>query len=78
MINEIIETYPEEKIVKADGFDKAVIGFDSENMKLIYSVSKCIKILQKDMSKEDALEYFEYNVRGTKGNDMPIWCDDNF
>ena len=78
MINEIIETYPEEKIVKADGFDKAVIGFDSESMRLIYSVKKCIKILQKEMSKEDALEYFEYNVRGTKGDNMPIWCDDNF
>jgi hypothetical protein len=48
-------------------------------MRLIYSVSKCIEILSQDMSEEDALEHFYYNVSGSYvGDKTPIWCIDNF
>ena len=55
-----------EGILSADGFDDAVIGVatDFTEPRLIYSVSKCLEILQKDMSELDALEYFTYNVSG--------------
>jgi hypothetical protein len=79
MINNIIESYPEESFLKADEFDEAIIGVDEKTMRLIYSVSKCINILKKDMSEEKALEYFEYNVLGSYlGEKTPIWCIDNF
>jgi len=79
MINKIIEQYDPETFLKADGFDKAIIGVDETSMRLIYSVKKCIKILMKDMSEEDAIEYFSFNVSGAYiGDKTPIWCFDNF
>jgi hypothetical protein len=82
MLEQIIEIYSEEEILKADGYDDCVIGYDcgtGENIRLIYSVKKCIKILCRDMSEEDAVEYFEFNIRGSYvGKKTPIWCQDNF
>lgn len=79
MIDNIVENYYEEMFLKADGFDDAVIGVEESTMRLIYSVSKCLDILQKDMSEIDALEYFTYNVSGSYvGEKTPIWCWDNY
>ncbi len=79
MLEQIIERYPDEEFLKADGFDEAIIGVDETSSRLIYSVKKCIKILMEDMSEEDALEHFSYNVFGAwVGEKTPIWCDDNF
>jgi hypothetical protein len=79
MLEEILEYYPEEEILKADGFDDAIIGIDWDNMRLIYSVKKCIDILAEDMSEEEAIEYFEYNIGSAYvGEKTPIWCFDNF
>lgn len=79
MINKITDAYSDETFLKADGFDDAIIGVDENQMRLIYSVSKCIQILMKEMSEEDALEHFSYNVSGAYvGDKTPIWCQDNF
>jgi hypothetical protein len=78
MIDKILEWFPEDEILKADGFDNAIIGIDDSSMRLIYSVSKCIEILSQDMDEEDAIEYFEFNVAGAYvGEKTPIWCRDN-
>jgi hypothetical protein len=77
MIDSIIERYPDDSFLKADGFDEAIIGVDNKSMRLVYSVSKCIEILCRDMNEEDAIEYFDYNVSGAyMGEKTPIWCDD--
>lgn len=77
MIEQIIEAYPDETFLKADGFDDAILGVDESSMRLIYSVSSCIEILKKDMAPGDATEYFDFNVRGAYvGEKTPIWCDD--
>jgi len=79
MLNKIIEMYPEDDFLKADGFDDAIIGVDLVSMRLIYSVSSCIEILKNDMTEEEAEEYFEYNVEGSyMGEKTPIWSYDNF
>ena len=79
MIEQIFETYPDERFLIATGFDDAIIGVDTNQMRLIYSVSKCIEILQKDMSKDEAWEYFYFNVSGAyMGEKTPIWCEDSF
>lgn len=76
MLEEIIENYPEETFLKADGFDEAIIGLDTTSLRLIYSVEKCIDILSKEMSHSDAIEYFYYNVSGSYvGEKTPIWCE---
>jgi len=77
MIDNILENYPEEEFLEADGFNEAILGVDDTSMRLIYSVSKCIEILMKDMSDEDAFEYFYFNVSGAYvGEKTPIWCND--
>jgi hypothetical protein len=82
MINEIIEQYEDETFLKADGFDEAIIGVCEDfnaPVRLIYSVTKCIEILMRDMSEEDAMEHFSFNVSGGYvGEKTPIWCWDNY
>jgi hypothetical protein len=79
MINQIIESHPDEEFLKADGFDDAIIGLDSSSNRLIYSYTKCIEILSECMSVEEAVEHFEYNVvNAYVGEKTPIWCNDNY
>jgi hypothetical protein len=76
-LESILENYPDETFLKADGFDDAIIGFDEHSLRLIYSMSKCLDILMEDMLDEDALEHFYYNVSGAYvGEQTPIWCND--
>lgn len=79
MIEEIIDCYPDEEFLKADGFDDAIIGVCTESHRLVYSVSKCIEVLRQEMSRDEALEYFYYNVSGAYvGEQTPIWVEDEF
>lgn len=79
MLDKIIEFYSDEEIIIADGFDEAIIGIEASSMRVIYSTSKCIDILMRDMSEEDAIEHFGYNVSGAYiGEKTPIFCEDNF
>lgn len=80
MLKEIIDSFPDENILIADGFDDAIIGIDMHSMRVVYSVKKCIDILMDgEMEYVDAVEYFEFNVSGAYvGEQTPIWCQDNF
>ena len=79
LLEKILVNYPEEEILKADGFDDAVIGIDT-HMRLVYSIPRSIEILVKDdMTMEDAMEHFYYNVSGSYvGEKTPICVEDNF
>ena len=83
MLQKIIENYPEYEIMVCDGFDDCILGYDFSNgdyIRLIYSVKKVIDklIKEEDMDEIDAIEYFEYNMRGAYvGETTPIWCQDN-
>ena len=78
MLDSIVENYPDEEILKADGLDDAVIGIDEGSYRLIYSKTKCIEIfVNEGMDVEDALEHYYYNVVGSYvGEKTPIWCED--
>ena len=80
MLKGIVEYYQDEEILKADGFDDAVIGIDTGTMRLIYSVTRCVEILiVGGMDMNEAIEYFDFNVRGSYvGENTPIWCDDTY
>ena len=79
ILEEILEIYEDESFLIAEGFDEAIIGVDESEMRLIYSVNKCLEILIKDMSKEEAIEHFEFNISsGYIGEKKPIFCYDNF
>ena len=78
MLDKILEWYPEEELLIADGFDDAIIGVADDSMRLVYSIKKCVDILMKNMDEEDALEYFNFNVRcAYVGEKTPIWCIDD-
>ena len=80
MLNELIEYYQDEEFLIADGFNDAIIGVDESSMRIIYSEKKCIYILMSQgMTQEDAIEFFDFNVRGSYvGEQTPIWCSDFF
>jgi hypothetical protein len=50
----------------ADGFSEALIGMGTRFTYdvAVYDYEKCIEILERDMSREDAEEYFDFNVSG--------------
>lgn len=79
LILEIEQRYEEDAFLIAVGFDDAVIGVDETEMRLIYSVSKCLEILEQTMPPGEAVEHFMFNVVGSYvGPKTPIWCWDNF
>jgi hypothetical protein len=56
----------DEEIMLADGFEDAFLGIATQfdNKFAVYDRAKCIEILARDMSYEDAEEYFQFNVEG--------------
>lgn len=56
-----------ESILLMDGFDEALMGYAQrvgDPAIAIYDREICIQILSRDMSVEEAEEYFEFNVVG--------------
>ena len=79
MIDKITERYEGIEFFTFVGFDEAIIGVEESEMKLIYSSKKCIEIISKEMCKEEAIEYFYFNVVGMFiGEKTPIICFDDF
>jgi hypothetical protein len=79
ILEHILEWFPEEDMLIADGFDEAIIGIEESSMRIIYSESKCIRVLMRDqgLSEEDAVEHYQFNVKGAYvGEKTPIWCID--
>ena len=70
-------------MLKADGFDEAIIGVTYDMVvqeeRLIYSVDKCVEILVKrdEMTLEEAIEYMDFNVLGAYiGKDQPVFLSE--
>jgi hypothetical protein len=76
---EIIELYADtDNILFADGLDEAIIGFEPNLWRVVYSRNRCIEIIAAEgISTEDALEYLEYNTFNTyMGDKTPLWVED--
>lgn len=68
----------DKNILLADGFNDAVIGltYRDDELVALYSKEKIIQILihEQDMTCEDAIEYFEYNIEGSYvGKKTPVY-----
>ena len=77
-LEEIMEMFPEEEFLKADGFDNAIIGVEPNSMRLVYDRDKMIGILIEDeeMEEIDAIEYLEYNTwNAYVGEKTPIFIE---
>ena len=78
MIDTIIEHYPEEEFLKADGFDEAIIGVEPNSMRLVYDRDKMIEILMIDekLTELDAIEYLLFNTWDAYvGEKTPIFIE---
>ena len=65
-----------EGAILLDGFDDFVGVTESfgEGIRILYSRDKILESLQKDMTEEDAIEYYYYNiVGGYFGEQNPIF-----
>lgn len=82
MLEKIVEMFPDEKVLKADGFDECIIGYEfKDKIRLIYSVKLIIEqlIREDNMDEIDAIEFFDYNIGGAYvGEQTPIFCHDDF
>lgn len=71
-INELAEG-----AILLDGFDDCIIGITEEfgnGPRILYSKEKIINKLIEDMSEEESLEYFDFNIIGGYfGEQNPIF-----
>ena len=77
-LEEIIERYPEEEFLTADGFEDAIIGVEPNSMKIVYSRNKMIAILceEDEMDEVEAIEYLEYNTwNAYVGEKTPLFIE---
>lgn len=76
-LNFLTEVYAKENLNKIDGFDGAIIGVEVETKKLIYSTTKCIKLLSETMLKEEAVDYFYSEIYSENQSlENIIFCED--
>ncbi len=76
-IEELADMFPDDNILIIDGMDDAIIGIEVNSARLIYSKKKIIEILCKDMSEEEAKDYYDFNILDAfSGTSTPIFCDD--
>jgi hypothetical protein len=63
--------------IKLDGFDNCIIGVVEEfgnGPRILYSKEKIIDELCEEMTREEALEYYDYNILGGYfGEQNPIF-----
>jgi len=56
-------------------YNSAIIGYDPIDDRLIYNEDKIIDILitMEKMSVADAVEWYDYNIAGSRGEHHPIY-----
>jgi len=68
-ISEIVEVFGNDSTLKVDGYDDCVVGIDGDG-RLVYDRRLMLDKLEKDMSSDDAEEFFEYNIAGSYMGEM--------
>jgi hypothetical protein len=67
-------------MITADGFDSCIIGKDSRD-RAVYDADAMIEVLimRDDMTREEAEEFFWYNIDGSHlGDETPIYVFLNY
>ena len=59
-------------------YEQAIIGQDDASLRIVYSRDKIIDILAEEMTHEEAVEFYEYNILGAYMGDMtPIYVSEH-
>ena len=74
----VADMLPDVDLLQADGFDDAIIGYAEVwtgqgcGIVMAYDRDKCIDVLMErdGMGREEAVEYFEFNVAGAYVGEM--------
>lgn len=77
-LEEIIEMFPEEEFLTADGFDGAIVGVEPNSMRLVYNRDYMVRslIMKDKMTRDEAIEYLEYNTwNAYVGEKTPIFIE---
>lgn len=59
-----------------DGLDEAIVGFDENNLRAVYSEDIIVEILcnRDEMTYEEAIEFFDFNIENAvPGDQAPIF-----
>ena len=81
ILHEIVQRFADAEFLRADGFDEAVIGFEPNELKLVYDRNRMANILivRDGMSEDDAWEYLEYNVFSAYvGENTPLYIETEY
>lgn len=78
MRDAIAYAYPNDTFMFILGLDEAIIGVEQMTMRVVYSESKCLKILMcKGLNFKDAEEHLEFNIKTEyMGDKTPVFVDD--
>ena len=73
-LGDYIEVYGDiDNTLKADGYDDCIVGVDTKS-RLIYNADKIVDRLTEEMTREEALEFFYYNIDGAyMGEYTPVF-----
>ena len=72
----LLDEYPD--LLTLDGFDEAIMGIvERIDLQVVcYNKTKVLNILMKDMSHQEAIEYFEFNILGAyMGEATPVYLE---
>jgi len=76
-LNLITQVYGKNTFDKIRNFDSAIIGVEVQTDRLIYSVKKCIKILEIKMINEEAIDHFYSEIYSDEKHfGKVIFCED--
>lgn len=71
------DLFKDGRYILLDGYDEAIIGVTLDKTRLIYSSDTIVQMLVRDgMTEEEALEFFEYNIYGSKIKNGPLFLMD--
>jgi hypothetical protein len=72
----MLEQFPDESFLIANGLNDAIVGVELLTMRVVYNAEEVVQILQRDrdMTEEDAVEFYEFNIAGAwMGEKTPIF-----
>ena len=70
------DEYPD--LLTIDGFDEAIMGVvERIDIQVVcYNKTKILNILMKEMSHQEAIEYYEFNILGAyMGETTPVYLE---
>jgi hypothetical protein len=74
---QLLEYVDEQNLLFVDGFDDAIIGLDTNSLRVVYSKQNMLSICLEVMDWEDAMSHLSHNIwTAWIGDKTPIFMDE--